>query len=128
MVARGEYMKRNGYRDHAEVMLEHVDRVMELCREMGYSPMIWSDMLFGISNNGVYYSREAQIPQPLIDRMEKGPQLVYWEYYGMDRERFDHMLECHKRFHNPIAFAGSAPPCSSHTRKAEKLITAQWAS
>ena len=37
--------------------------------------------------------------------------LVYWDYYNSDvrpekAAMFEHMIQEHKRFHNPIAFAG----------------------
>lgn len=46
MLGRGRYLSRNGYRPAPEIMLEHLDRVAKICAEIGYEPMMWSDMFF----------------------------------------------------------------------------------
>ena len=106
-LARGRYLKKNGCREPSEVMLEHLDRVMEICRELGMHPMIWSDMFFRMAHN-TYYIREGWLPEDVIKKVPEGLELIYWDYYTMDRERFGHMLDCHAQFDNPVSFAGGA--------------------
>ncbi len=108
MLGRGEYLSRNGYRKPSDIMLEHLDRVVELCRKVGFRPMIWSDMFFRMAFNGQYRVKSGEIPQDVVDRVPEGLELVYWDYYTMDHERCDYMLKCHRKFRNPILFAGGA--------------------
>lgn len=103
----GNYLRKNGYRKPSEIMLEHLNRVVEICREIGVRPMIWSDMFFRMAF-GTYYVREGEISQEVMDRVPEGLELVYWDYYTMDRERCEHMMKCHKSFHNNVLFAGGA--------------------
>ncbi len=104
----GRYLKKNGYRPATEIMLKHLDRVVKLCHDNGYEPMMWSDMFFRMAFDGAYRVREGHISPDVIARVPKGLTLIYWDYYSMDAELFSHMVECHTEFNNPVAFAGGA--------------------
>lgn len=107
MVARGAYLKKNGYRNQSDVMLEHLNRVVEICRDLDLRPMIWSDMFFRMAY-GTYYIKEGMLPQDVVDKVPEGLELIYFDYHTRDRDRFAHMLDCHNQFKNPICFAGGA--------------------
>lgn len=108
MLGRGEYLKRNGYRDPADIMLEHLSRVVDICKQFDFAPMIWSDMFFRIAF-GKYNVYEGFVPQSVIDRVPPEVTLIYWDYYTMDPALAHHMQDCHIRFsNNSIAFAGGA--------------------
>ena len=108
LIACGEYLKRNGYRDPSAVMLEHLDRVVSICRELGYRPMIWSDMFFRMQFHGAYHVSEGTISPDVIARVPDGLELVYWDYYTNYEKRFAHMLDCHAQFRSRFLFAGGA--------------------
>ena len=108
MLARGEYLLKNGYRPSSDVMLEHLERVVAVCADNGFYPMIWSDMFFRMAFGGKYRVREGEIAQEIIDKVPANLTLIYWDYYSLDEQIFTHMLDCHLKFHNPIAFAGGA--------------------
>jgi hypothetical protein len=109
-LGRGKYLDRNGYHPSTEIMLNHLDRVVKLCHENDYAPMIWSDMFFRMAFGGQYYVEEGEISPEVIAKVPEGLTLIYWDYYTTEsrRKRFSHMLDCHKKFHNPSAFAGGA--------------------
>lgn len=107
MLGKGEYQRRNGYRETADVMLEHLERVVGICKEFDFAPMIWSDMFFHMAF-GKYNVYEGSIPQTVIDRVPPEVTLIYWDYYTMDPALARHMQDCHLQFHNPVAFAGGA--------------------
>ena len=106
----GRYLRKNGYRNQHEIMLEHLNKVTKMCHDMGYYPMIWSDMFFRmVIPGGGYYSRDVEIPQHIIDLVPEGLTIIYWDYYKKDAPYFSHMVDCHLKFkNNPIAFAGGA--------------------
>jgi hypothetical protein len=91
-------------------MLEHLNRVVEICHKIGYEcPMIWSDMFFRIQNpDHAYRSATCEIPQSVIDQVPEGVELVYWDYYSWDRDLIKHMFDCHVKFHNPLSYAAGA--------------------
>lgn len=108
MLGRGEYLTKNGYRPSSEIMLEHLGRVVSLCSDFGFCPMIWSDMFFRMAFGGAYRVKEGEIEQSIIDKVPANLTLIYWDYYSLNPEVFTHMIECHKKFNNPIIFAGGA--------------------
>lgn len=107
MLGCGEYLKKNGYKNPSDVMIEHLERVVPICHKYGFEPMIWSDMFFHIAF-GKYRIAEGFVPQEVADKVPDGLALVYWDYYSMNRDLFSHMLDCHNRFKNPVYFAGGA--------------------
>ena len=109
LLGSGKYLDINGYRPRSEIILEHLDRVVKLCENYQFHPMIWSDMFFRIAFHR-YYVEQGEIPAEIIEMVPKNLTLVYWDYYSAPHQtgRFEHMLHCHQQFHNPIAFAGGA--------------------
>lgn len=108
LIACGEYLKKNGYRKPSDVMLEHLERVVSICHDAGFRPMMWSDMFFRMAFQGAYYVRQGSLPADVVAKVPDGLDLIYWDYYSMDRELFAHMLDCHAQFRNPVVFAGGA--------------------
>ena len=108
----GRRLRKEGYTKKPELMTMHLARVGKLCEKYGLQPLIWSDMFFRphTPGNG-YYSTDVNVPQAVIDGVPDNFTLVYWDYYNSDirpekAAMFDHMIREHKRFRNPIAFAG----------------------
>jgi len=104
----GRYLSINGYKPAPEIMLEHLDRVVKICEENGYSPMIWSDMFFRMVFGGTYRVKEGELPPEVMARVPKNLTLIYWDYYSLDKQIFSHMIDCHLKCDNPVVFAGGA--------------------
>ncbi|MBO4971797.1 MAG: family 20 glycosylhydrolase [Clostridia bacterium] len=108
MLGRGNYTDKFGYEPKPDIMIKHLDKVVEIADEVGLAPMIWSDMFFRMAFNGAYRVREGEIAQDIIDRVPEKLTLIYWDYYSLDKQIFTHMVDCHLKFKNPIMFAGGA--------------------
>lgn len=108
MVGRGKYLDINGYKKPADVMLEHLNRVVEIARKYGFEPMMWSDMFFRMAFDGRYYVKEGSISEEVRAKVPAGLTLIYWDYYSGLDETYEHMFKCHLQFNNPCAFAGGA--------------------
>ncbi|MBQ9545268.1 MAG: beta-N-acetylhexosaminidase [Clostridia bacterium] len=108
----GKKLDKEGLKNKSELMRQHLETVGEICRRHGVEPMIWSDMFFRpFESDGGYYSATVDVPQEVIDGVPEDFTLIYWDYYTLpdteaSRASFDNMLAQHKRFKNPIAFAG----------------------
>jgi len=107
MIGLGNYMKKHGVRPRVDIMCEHIARVLGICKEYDFTPMMWSDMFFHLAN-GSYDNADQAIDKTIIDKVPEGVSLVYWEYYSDDKNRYDTVLKQHKQFNNPIVFAGCA--------------------
>ncbi len=107
MLGLGNYRAKHGLRDAADIMCEHIARVLDICRQYGFTPMMWSDMFFHMVS-GSYNDAGEGIPQEIIRKVPQGVELIYWEYYNRDRETYRRVMRQHRAFENPIAFAGCA--------------------
>lgn len=105
----GQYLVKNGVRHRHDIVIDHLKRVVEICKKYEYKPMIWSDMFFRTTFGQARVS-EGEIPQHIINEVPPEITLVYWDYYTLpeDAKTFRHMIHCHKQFNNPYYFAGGA--------------------
>lgn len=117
-VGRGQYRdlfgKKDGdyviTKDNATVMCEHLNKVVEMAKEYGLEPMMWSDMFFRMANGGVYRVEKDAPPisEDVVKRVPKDVRIVYWDYYRDTQEPYEDMIVRHKVFNNEIVFAGGA--------------------
>lgn len=108
-VGTGAFFKRNGYVPAAEIMNSHLKRVTEITDKYGYKPMLWSDMFFTSCNaERYYYNPETQFSEAFKKDIPTNTQMVYWDYEGDHEERYEKMIEAHKRLGKEIVFAGAA--------------------
>jgi hypothetical protein len=130
MLGLGTYLKKNGFKNRSEIMLNHLNRVVELCRKYGYKPMMWSDMFFKLAHSGNYYDSEG-MPQEIIEKVPQEVSLIYWDYYSLQPEKSSKMLDKHLAFNNPCAFAGGAwrwsgfAPINAHSLISSRMILEQ---
>lgn len=107
MLGRGKYTDRFGYKARPEIIIAHLEKVMELCRKYGYEPMMWSDMFFRMASpTNAYYDMNVSIPEEVKSKVPSDVELVYWDYYGTNEAKYDKMFSEHSKFNNKIAFAG----------------------
>lgn len=110
MVGRGKYLEKNGYVPPYQIMQEHLNKVQEIANKYHYQTMIWSDMLFCISNNNGMYLYHTDNPgvigQEAWDALPENVIPVYWDYYSVDKKHYDSMIAAHERLGTPIWFAG----------------------
>lgn len=102
----GKSFARDGLRDRFVVFNEHVIRVFEICKKYDYQPMMWSDMYSTLANkSGKVYDVDTEIPKEVIDAMPDA-EMVFWDYYHVDREFYHSNLIKHQKFGRPLHFAG----------------------
>lgn len=106
-LGRGNYLTKNGYKNHYDLMLEHLNRVCEITRKYGLKPMMWDDMFFrAAAPNSSYYNMEAEVNNELAASIPQDVSLVYWDYYHTEEIYYDRLLKIRKKFNNEIIFAG----------------------
>lgn len=128
MLGLGKYLRQNGYTERADIMTEHLKRVMDICRKYNYQVMMWSDMFFKMMpNNSDYYNVSADITDTIKGIIPPDVELVYWDYYQRDKGRYDSMIERHLQLSERIGFAGGAwkwqgfAPLLHHSLMASRL-------
>ncbi|MGL4738797.1 MAG: beta-N-acetylhexosaminidase, partial [Cellulosilyticaceae bacterium] len=103
-LGRGHYLDKNGAKHHFDIMIEHLDRVVDIAKKYDFKPMIWDDM-FQRSHEGGY-DTQMTIDPAIVERVPAELSLVYWDYYQQDPARYDFALTTRQAFNNPIVFAG----------------------
>ncbi len=101
----GNYLLKNDYKTKADIILEHIPRVFDLCRRYDYKPMMYSDMLFRLGTGG-YYIPDAKIPKEYQDFIPEDMTLIYWDYYKKDKGMYDNLIDCHRDFERSVVFMG----------------------
>lgn len=108
MLGLGKYLDKHGYQNRMDIMITHFNRVMEILRRYGYHPMMWSDMFYRLLNKGEYYADAAELTAEEKARIPDDISLVYWDYYSLEKEKYDRMIKSHKKMFHDVVFAGGA--------------------
>ncbi len=108
MLGRGHYLTKNGLVNRFDILLSHLNRVSEIGRKYGFHLLMWGDMFFRIVNNGAYYNAEKlnQVSDSVKKMIPDNVDLIYWDYYTTEKEKYDHLVEAHQAIKPDIAFAG----------------------
>ncbi len=105
-IGLGKYRQLHGTKPRFEILSAHLQEVHEICRRLGLSPMIWSDMYFRLaSSTGDYYSPDARIPESVVGQIPKDLQLVYWDYYHCNTDFYRDWIDRHSVTGNPPLLA-----------------------
>lgn len=108
-VGRGKYLDKNGYTERFELMVNHLDKVLEIVRQKGLTPMMWSDMflkLASTSSDNEHFSHDTKIPEEMASRIPKDVEMVYWDYAHIGEEHYEQLIANHRPLGTKLAFAG----------------------
>jgi hypothetical protein len=108
MLGLGKYLDLHGYQNRTEIMLKHLDRVLEICRKYGFKASMWSDMFFRLAFQGEYYEKDGRISEEVSNKIPSDLTLVYWDYYNDKEEHYENMIKRHKQITGNVSFAGGA--------------------
>ena len=104
-VGLGNYLKRNGYRDKMDIMLEHLAKVKEIADKYGCELQMWHDMFFsGLLPMYQTSAKNVHVDEKVRNRIPKGIALNYWEYDSKDPELYDSMFNSCKEFERDVWF------------------------
>ncbi len=96
----GRYLKLNGYRPMKDIYLEHLNKVVDMCKGYGLKPMMWSDMIIEIASENVsrptVYDTRAEVTDELRALVPPEMQMVFWDYYNEGEYFYAKNIENHK--------------------------------
>ncbi len=108
MVGLGKYLDLHGYNNRFEIILRHLNRVVDICSKYGFKPHMWSDMFFRLANKGEYYGRGVHISEEVRSKVPENLALTFWDYYHTEEEDYNEMMASHNEFEREVWFAGGA--------------------
>ncbi len=100
----GVYLKRHGLVDTQEILRKHLERVLEIAREMGLRPMIADDMFhrpFGTKKRA-----STVIPKEYCDSLPKDFDILCWDYYMTDPVNFAALVDRDRQLAPHVVFEG----------------------
>lgn len=106
MIGRGKYYDLHGDTDRSQILIGHVNRVAEIGKKYGFTLIMWSDMFFRLATGGSYYDDSVNINEEIKKQIPDNVQLIYWDYYSMDKKHYDKMLAAHAKMKENAWFAG----------------------
>lgn len=90
----GRYLRYVGYRNHRDIIMEHLRITSDLCKKYGLEPMIWDDMLFRDHTPLMnYYGDSDPITPEQKAQFPDNLSFVYWDYYHDTREEYERQLK-----------------------------------
>lgn len=96
-VGLGRYRELHGNQDRTEILRRHLERVVAICQDNDFRPIMWSDMFFRLgSPSGAYFDRSIIISDELAASLP-AVDMCYWDYYHTDEDFYDHMLTQHEK-------------------------------
>ena len=107
-VGRGKYYDQHGDRDKTELLLEHLNRVAEIGKKYGFTLLMWSDMFYRIASGGDYYCVSDHLDLSVGKLIPDNVELVYWDYYTKDENRYHYMIASHESMKPGTWFAGGS--------------------
>mgnify|MGYP002643275742 CR=1 FL=1 len=108
MLGLGKHLDEHGYENRTALMLRHFQLVHTVANAHGFHPMLWSDMFFRLATGGEYYAPECTLDLSIAESIPADTSLVYWDYYSLDGQVYDKMLDRHKQLCKNTLFAGGA--------------------
>ncbi len=107
-LGRGRFLDLHGHKSGYEILTEHLDQVVAICRRHGLRPMIWSDMFFKFGGNiHVDYDAASRIPDHVREAVPPDLDLVYWDYNREEEGEYLQLIEQHRQFgRDPVMASG----------------------
>jgi hypothetical protein len=109
-IGRGKFLDKNGHQLRYEILVRHLNKVKEIADKYGFRIEMWSDMFFRVANHCeyTYEGLDEEILAKAAKDLPEGINVLYWEYYSTQNEKYDKMFALHKKYFQNIAFAGGA--------------------
>lgn len=107
MLGLGRYLSKHGFTNRMDIMLEHLNIVMKLCNKHDIKATMWADMFFHLKS-GSYLSKEATSFEDIKSLIPSNVELLYWDYYHLEKSDYDNKFKSLQTLTDHYAFAGAA--------------------
>ncbi len=111
LLGLGKYLTLHGYRDRFSILMEHLRKVSEMAKKYDFELLMWGDMFFRLAG-GDYFTNFNQdpelgeIPEKIKQLVPENVQLVYWDYFSREQQRYEKNIDAHNAIKSESWFAG----------------------
>lgn len=106
-LGRGKYFTLNGAEKSESIMNRHLEKVLEIASQYGFTCEMWGDM-FMRSAYGEVYEFTCDHAEAVKRKVPKNVRLICWDYYHTEKEFFREEIEKYRKLSDRITFAGGA--------------------
>ena len=103
----GQYLKKYGFHEKQELLLYHLERVIEIAKKYNYACEMWADMFF-LMVQGSDFVNSGVVPKGIKELIPEGVNLIHWMYEKQPEGVFERQLCDVKSLSDNVSFAGSA--------------------
>jgi len=107
MLGLGNYLKKYGFTDRMNIMITHLNKVMDICKKHNVKASMWADMFFRLRGAG-YLSQEVTSFSDIKALIPDDVELLYWDYYHLEKSDYDRQFESLKTLTDNYGFGGAA--------------------
>lgn len=107
MLGLGKYLNKNGFTNRMDIMLAHLNKVMDICNKYEIKATMWADMFFHLKS-GSYLSKEETSFDDIKALIPDNVELMYWDYYHLHKSDYDNKFKSLQTLTDNSAFAGAA--------------------
>ena len=104
LLGRGKYLTKNGLVPSAAIMRQHLDRVLSIAQEYGFTCEMWGDMFLRAAYGDGQEDRSTEVRE----RVPENVTLICWDYYHTDTSFFLEEIDRYKKLSDRVMFAGGA--------------------
>lgn len=108
LIGRGKYMNLHGLCDKTELILKHLNKVVEITKKYDFHAYMWNDMFYRLASGGSYYATDVRFDPSIKAMVPEDVTLVYWDYYHTDKKTYDVMIKNSKTLCDRLSVAGGA--------------------
>jgi len=108
-MGKGQYFRKNGYRERIDIYREHLEKVKDIVHKYNLTPVIFDDMFVKHGSKIPWeHDPDTDFPKRNTGFIPEGIELLYWDYYSDDTTHYEKIFQRHKESGYLPSFMGGA--------------------
>ena len=104
----GAYRVKHGMVPREDIFCEHLARVADICKRLGYTPNIWADMFFRLGGSAVGFDiTNHDVPDEVKNKIPENVELTAWDYTSLDTTNLEQEIRSLKSSGRKMWFGGA---------------------
>ena len=106
MLGAGRYYDLHGHVNRAQILLNHLRKVIAIAGQYQFSCEMWSDMFFKLQSMENYSDENMIAPKELLGELPDDLRIVHWNYGALEVENHRRVLREHKKMTENVSMTG----------------------
>ncbi len=102
-IGMGRYFREHGLENRMDILVRHLKRVASIAAKYGFNLLMWGDMFYKLTGGP---EDKAAFDKKLAESIPDNVNLIYWDYYSLDKAHYDSRIENYRKLREDVWFAG----------------------